>query len=425
MLIEFRVENHRSVRDEQALTMEAGSLGTSDDLRVRKIDGHGKPLLPVAALYGANASGKSNVLSAVAFLRGAVLHSHRRWPPDEGVPREQFSWGPESGKPSLFEITFLLHGVRHQYGFVTDNERFTEEWLYVWPVGRRQMWFEREGESFKFGSHLQGENRVVEEITGKNALFLSAAAQYRHEQLMPIYSWFRAMRVRASSDRLGGQVPFYQLRTAFRMGRSSEQLGFFDGEETNLEVDALKDLLRAADVGIVDMRVEDVEEEIETSNGPRRIRRPRIFFRHQSEAKNAWLPLEKESQGTLTLVGLAPAIIDALGRGGVLFVDELEASLHPLVGAYIVRQFNDPETNPKGAQLIFTTHDTNLLGSSLGEPALRRDQIWLTEKNSEGATILYPLTDYKPRKAENLERGYLQGRYGAIPFLGELARYGT
>jgi AAA15 family ATPase/GTPase len=111
-------------------------------------------------------------------------------------------------------------------------------------------------------------------------------------------------------------------------------------------------------------------------------------------------------------------ILEALQSGRVVVVDELESSLHPLLAGRIVRLFNDPATNPLNGQLIFTTHDTDLLGTVLGEPALRRDQVWLTEKDSEGATVLYPLTDYKPRKAENLERGYLQGRFGAIPFLG-------
>lgn len=128
-------------------------------------------------------------------------------------------------------------------------------------------------------------------------------------------------------------------------------------------------------------------------------------------------PVE-ESNGTQTLFHLALPVLRSLQRGGILLIDELERSLHPVLAKQIIDQFNDPTANPNNAQLIFTTHDTNLLGTTLGEPALRRDQVWLTEKDAEGATVLYPLTDYKPRKAENLERGYLQGRYGAIPFLG-------
>jgi AAA15 family ATPase/GTPase len=146
---------------------------------------------------------------------------------------------------------------------------------------------------------------------------------------------------------------------------------------------------------------------------------PRIQLKHRCEVGDAWLPLEDESRGTQTLFHLALPILQTIDQGGILLVDDLEAGLHPALAQQIVRQFNDPAANPRNAQLIFTTHDINLLGTTLGEPALRRDQVWLTEKDNEGATVLYPLSDYRPRKAENLERGYLQGRYGAIPYLGD------
>jgi len=132
------------------------------------------------------------------------------------------------------------------------------------------------------------------------------------------------------------------------------------------------------------------------------------------------LPLAAESAGTVTLLGMAMLVVDVLGRGAVLGIDELEASLHPMLALELLRLFHDPAHNPRGAQLIFTTHDTNLLGNVVGERPLRRDQVWFTEKDEAGATHLYPLTDFQPRKEENLERGYLQGRYGAIPCLGEL-----
>src|SRR5260221_16083 len=138
MLVEFRVENHRSLRDEQVLTMEAGRVGDESDSRARQIPGLSEELLPVAVLYGANASGKSNVLAALAFMREAVVESHRRWPPDDGVPRDPFAWGSKRKKPSLFEVTVLLNGVRYQYGFVASDAGFLEEWLYVCPRGKKQ-----------------------------------------------------------------------------------------------------------------------------------------------------------------------------------------------------------------------------------------------------------------------------------------------
>lgn len=429
MLIELRVENHRSVRDEQVLTMAAGRGAEAGDPRARELVGFAKPLLPVAALYGANASGKSNLLGAAAFMRDAVMHSHRLWSPDGGVPREPFAWGTDALKPSLFEATFLLNGTRYAYGFVATDEEFVEEWLFAWPKGRKQIWFERDGMAFKFGEQLRGENKVVEEVTRNNALFLSAAVQHRHRQLLPVYTWFRSLRTVALSNRRRGMWlelgPDRWIANALARESGAKQQSLF-GEEDEAAgpgtlMDAYRALLSAADVGIVDVKIEDGDDDETPGRGRgRRPRRPRIFLRHKSTTGEAWLPLEEESQGTLTLFRMAPMVIDALFRGGVLIVDELEASLHPLLALHLIRQFNDPQTNRANAQLIFTTHDTNLLGTTLGEPALRRDQIWLTEKDEEGATTVYPLTDYKPRKAENLERGYLQGRYGAIPFLSQL-----
>ncbi|NRD51017.1 AAA family ATPase [Corallococcus exiguus] len=427
MLVEFRVENHRSVRDEQVLTMEEGRVGGAEDARPRSVAGHSTRLLPVAALYGANASGKSNVLGGLAFMRHAVMRSHRMWPPEGGVPRDSFAWGSKASEPSLFEVTLLIDGVRYQYGFVANDERFLEEWLYAWPQGRKQTWFEREGDAFKFGEHLQGEFRVVEQVTRPNALFLSAAVQHRFEQLTPLYTHFRSLQLinisSSSYPRAATEFPELWLSRFAKTSSPdlSGQLTLLEMPEANPdEFDAFRELLRAADVGIVDVKVTKEENDESPPLRGRRPRRLRILVKHQSASEDAWLPLEEESKGTLTLFNLAPAVLDVLWTGGILVVDELEASLHPLLGLHIVQQFNDPVRNPRNAQLLFTTHDTNLLGTTLGEPALRRDQIWLTEKDKEGASRIYPLTDYKPRKEENLERGYLQGRYGAIPFLGEL-----
>jgi hypothetical protein len=413
MLVEFRVANHRSLLDEQAFTLSSTRGGDPNDPRPRTVKGYPDKLLPVAALYGANASGKSNVLAALRFVRDAVLESHRLWPPEGGVPRQAFAWAPPA--PSTYEVTWVRDGMRHQYGFVADDVRFLEEWLYVWPSNRRQTWFTREGDTFTFGDRLLGENRAVQQFTRTNSLYLSAAAQNGHHQLGPLYAWFRSMRmvnVRGGSNRPG----FHGVDAATTTQTLLLPAIVLPVERAPVDTDfdfspTLKDLLRASDLGIEDVKIAEPSD-----------RGPRVLIKHKgSDDARAWLPLEQESQGTQALFRVAPRVIDTLRDGGLLVVDELEASLHPLLGLHLVRLFNDPSTNPRHAQLVFSTHDTNLLGTMYGSPPLRRDQVWLTEKDEQGATRMYPLTDYKPRKAENLESGYLQGRYGAIPFLGGLA----
>lgn len=381
----------------------------------------GDSVLSVAAIYGANASGKSNLLSGLAFMQSAVLDSHRFYSPDGGIPRAAFAWGPKAQEPSFFEVSFRDAGIRYQYGFVANNERFLEEWLYAYPSSRKQVWFERDEDDFKFGEHLKGENRIAEKITRPNSLFLSAAAQNRHEQLTPIFRWFSSIGVRGLGSRIA-PMRAHAIKALARSWESSGQspLGQIrqrDTETLETHGEALRKLLRAADFGIVDLRIADELEPGVGLSG--------VMVKHKSDIEDAWLPLEEESHGTRQAFLLAPALLEALARGSLLLIDELEASLHPLLALQLVKTFNDPKQNPRNAQLIFTTHDTNFLGTITEEPPLRRDQVWLTEKDDAGATRVYPLTDYKPRKAENLERGYLQGRYGAIPFLVPLVERDT
>ena len=191
MLIEFRVENHKSLRDEQVITLEAGRVGGSSDSRPREVAGHRGKLLPAAVIYGANASGKSNLLAAFAFMRESVIVSHRHWEPESGIPRTPFAWGNSKSSPSMFEVTVLVERTRYAYGFSVDDNAVCEEWLFSWPNNRKQVWFERDGMHFKFGEHMKGPNETVREVTRNNALFLSAGAQHGHEALTRLYSWFR------------------------------------------------------------------------------------------------------------------------------------------------------------------------------------------------------------------------------------------
>lgn len=418
VLISFRLANHRSIRDEQAFSMEPGRVDGDGGV----LEDGGESLLSVAAIYGPNASGKSNLLSGLAFMRSAVVHSHRFYPPEGGVPRRPFAWGPKAVEPSLFEVVFKRDGIRYEYGFVADDTKFLEEWLYAYPTTRKQVWFERDGDDFKFGEHLKGENRVAEKVTRPNSLFLSAAAQNHHEQLSPVFRWFSSVRAHNVPWEAGSFDGLRRARPDDQFIRwwthpSTVQLSTFDedpGVDVDTRAERFRKLLQAADFGIVDLKVSG-----EATESGRRV-----MVKHQSDSDDSWLPLEEESHGTRQLFRLAPSVLDALALGSTVLIDELEASLHPLLALQLVRAFNDPKQNPKSGQLIFSTHDTNLLGTMFGTPPLRRDQVWLTEKDNTGASRLYPLTDYKPRKAENLERGYLQGRYGAIPFLENIAMTG-
>jgi hypothetical protein len=421
LLIQFRVENHRSLRDEQILSLAA----TSDKAgaHVLRVEGLGEALVPVVAIYGANASGKSNVLAALSFLRRAVVDSQRTWEV-EGTPQDPFRLSRKASEPSLYEVDIVIDGARFRYGFRLSTSRIEEEWLFAWPHGRKAMWFEREGDRFAFGKTLHGENEAIRGFTRPNSLFLSAAAQNNHLTLLPIFRYFAAWQFSLKRGPGLNARSWLSPATARRLGL---QVGAADR-------DAIMQLLQGADTGILDVRVESGHGEqlgldlgVQQDNAQLPLplfssrRLPAVSFRHRTvDDEHAWLPLASESAGTVALLELAPSIIDTLHIGGLLCIDELEASLHPTLALHVVRLFNDPNHNPHHAQLVFATHDTKLLGSIVGEPALRRDQIWFTEKDEGGGTHLYPLTDFHPRKEENLERGYLQGRYGAVPFLGEL-----
>jgi hypothetical protein len=423
MLIQFRVENHRSLRDEQVLSFVAASTGPADDLCLLHPDGLDEALLPAVALYGANASGKTNVLLALEFMRYVVVSSHRLWEPDVGVPQQSFALSDRQAAPSLYEVDMLTDGVRCRYGFVLDAERIVQEWLYAWPGSRRQTRFEREGDHFEFGRSLGGDKEAIRGLTRPNSLFLSAGAQNNHPVLLRIFSWFQTLDFEFHRSRLW-RTRANSLSSWLFPRSSADDVEWEtpripdNDERLQGDRELIVQLLQSADTGIIDIGVE--RETVLRERG-RPPRRPGLYFRHKTDdTDRAWLPLEAESAGTVALLEIAIRLVPVLRTGGVLCVDELEASLHPMLAGALLRLFCDPRQNPNGAQLIFTTHDTNLLGTMPGFNPLRRDQIWLTEKDSAGATHLYPLTDFHPRKHENLERGYLQGRYGGVPFLGEL-----
>jgi AAA15 family ATPase/GTPase len=420
MLIRFAVENHKSVRDRAELSLVAS--GRSDrSTAIFDLPSSDLRVLPVAAVYGANASGKSNVLGALMYMRDAVLESHREWTPGGGIPRSPFLLQEASRRdPSVFEVDVLIEGARHQYGFALDDSRILREWLYAYPHGKRRVWFERDSTQtaeFRFGKSLAGENRTIESLTRPNSLFLSTAAQNNHEQLRPLFQWFvERLYFATTSDRDARMLFAASLledssrKDIFLRFLTSADLGIVDCELTHAPVEDR--VMRGMDAFFSEM---GVEPDVRKLLMERRQRG--VIFRHRSEETKSGvaLDLKDESDGTRTLFALIPSVMDTLSVGGVICIDELAAALHTHLAIQVIRMFQSPETNRRGAQLLFNTHDTNLLGTSV----LRRDEVWFTEKDQGGATHLYPLSDYSPRKDENLERGYLQGRYGAVPFIAE------
>ncbi|WP_421107806.1 AAA family ATPase [Streptomyces sp. NEAU-S77] len=413
MLLSFRVANHRSIRIEQELSLVATELneGTARATGVRS-ESKSVSVLPALGLFGANASGKSNALSALRFMRQAVLESFADWGKDAGVPREPFALAHEAQEEtSLFEVDLLLgkSRVRYTYGFELSDERVEAEWLHAYPSGRRQVWFDREagrsddeGSEFRFpGSGLKGHKDLIESSTRPNALFLTVGAALNHPQLSAVHRWFvnNLWLVTTGSD-----VP---ARTSW----TRDQLT--DPRTGPVLRDRLAALLAAADLGITGMAVDPESGEVQllhrTADG-------------SSEPLDFW---EQESLGTHAWFAFLGPLLRVLEGGGVLLADELDSSLHPLLAAEVIRLFQDGEANPRLAQLIFTTHDATLLGPSVVERPLDRDQVWIALKSGEGESMLYPLTAArKARRDENLERRYLHGHYGGVPRVttGEIAR---
>ena len=420
MLIEFRVANHRSFREEQALSMVAVNrdkdLEETHTLDPQVKGAKGLRLLKSIAVFGANASGKTNIIRALDFMKAMVVGSAQHQE-SARLNFRPFMLDEESREtPSRFEATFIQEGIRYQYGFEINGERVQAEWLHAYPSGLPRTYFERDAskeQEYEFGPLFKGEKHRLTPLTRPNALFLSVAAQFNHPELTPVFLWFR--------DKLG---------CLMGMGDRLDLVGYtLDRSHSNPAfLQKVVQMLEASDTGISDFKIE------RTKMPPLEVEDPRTRMKlklggedqegfkfnllHKSTTGAVSLPYEDESMGTHRILAFAGPFIDVLEKGSTMVVDELEQSLHPLLVLEILRLFHNPETNPKGAQLIFTTHMPLLLDQEL----IRRDQVWFTEKSAEGATSLFPLTDFKPRKGkyESILKGYLSGRYGAVPVLREL-----
>ena len=414
MLIQFSVANYRSIKEEATLSLVAGPGREHRERNVRvpvmRGDVRVTPLLRSAAIYGANAAGKTNLTRALDAMRDVVVDSSRT---DAELPISPFLLDAEhKNQPTRFEVACIAGGVRYQYGFSATQGAVADEWLYAWPRGRPQSWFKRhraEGEAptFEFGGKLQGDREVWRRATRDNALFLSTAATLNSAQLRPLYDWFTTC---LHVIGIGGWNPAY---SALRVqgDRKAAVVGF----------------LQAADLAVSDLRVveREITEEMASNEVPSEVREEAkhvsvgkkvadIHLVHRDRAgQPVEMELEEESDGTQKVLALAGPWADALEQGHVVVVDDLPDNLHPMLVRHLVERFHDAALD-SNAQLVFSSHDTSILSQDV----FRRDQIWFCERNARHETQLVPLSDFHPRKGlENLERSYLAGRYGALPYI--------
>ena len=419
MLIEFSVANYRSLQSRQTLSLAKGKgdeLAKTNTFKTRAFNDF--ELLRSAVVFGPNAGGKTNLWNALQVMREVVVESASDRHQGDPLPIVPFRLSKKTQEaPSEFEVTFIAGRVRYQYGFTVTPDRIQEEWLIAYPKGRPQRWFYRLWNKTKrrydweLGNNLTGEKQLWQKSTRDNALFLSTAVQLNSKQLRAVYDWFKTtLRI-----------------TNLHGWGTSFSASLCQGEEKS----RVLDFLRAADLGIDDINVE--KGPFEASSLPDdmpQVLRDQIAkemkgqevldiqtVHRTAEGLEVTFDFEDESDGTQRLFAFAGPWIDSLANGYVLVIDELHANLHPRLVRFLVELFHNKETNPKNAQLIFTTHETAILSQNL----FRRDQIWFCQKNSDQKSELYPLTDFSPRKGrDNLELAYLSGRYGALPFVRPL-----
>ncbi|HMV55499.1 MAG TPA: ATP-binding protein [Rhodocyclaceae bacterium] len=429
MLIEFSVANFRSIRSRQKLSMVASPDAAHLQRNVSPGQNNELRLLRSAVVYGANAAGKSNVLRAVETLRQLVQNSATGFQEGQAIPVTPFLLAQAScGEPSEFEIIFTADdGVRYHYCCAANSERVVKEWLVAYPRARAQRWFEREYDAqsrtqrWWFGPNFsaeRAERKVWREFTRDNALFLSTAIQLNNAQLRPVFNWI--------TQKLIVLVPGVEMNPLLSLNLLRD-LG---------EQEQIMRFMRAADIGIdrLELREEDqpppavgklaagavrvhFELGLPSGSAPQTVKHLRVLAWHKQadSGEEVALDIGDESDGTQKLFEFSGGWLRALEWGATLLVDELDRSLHPHMTRFLVGLFHSRK-NDKNAQLVFTTHDTTLLDSEL----LRRDQIWFVEKDKQGCSHVYSLLEYSPRKDEALERGYLKGRYGAIPFIGSI-----
>jgi AAA15 family ATPase/GTPase len=411
VLIRFEVSNFRSIDEPVELSMVAVDR---DRPEVRPQPHLGESLLTTAAIFGPNASGKSNVLTALAWLRDALKFSFRFW--EDEIPLEQFAFGSGS-RTTDFTLELTVDGIRFEYHLDMDSERIHYEALFHYPEKKRRRVYERVDNDLKLQRGLGSISGTREILTGKT-LVLAAALRFDEplltrfaEEILAIRSFGIPVRQsRYPGVRWAARPRDQSALATMRWFADSNQPTLFTGPNDVADRQQALALLRLADLGIEDVLIEE-RELVNPDNGE--IRRDQtLSLVHRSSGRPASLDFSAESEGTKTWFQLIGPILDALRAGSIVVFDELDASLHPTLSAELLKIFQDPAINPLGAQLVFSSHDASLLGH------LNRDEVWLTEKLDDGSTRLGALADFageRVRKSQNLETAYLHGRFGALP----------
>lgn len=415
MLIEFSVKNFLSFKNKVTLSMEKGN---GDENLDNVIIINNADLLKTAAIYGANASGKSNILKALTCAILMVRNSSLIPVGSKWTFIKPFLFDAVSkNKPSEFEFIFMVNDIKYRYFFSADANRVYDEVLDAYYSQKPTNIFTRtKTNTYEFNNDKNKLESLSTNNT-ENKLFLSTATTWNYDKTKDAYLWFA--NVIDTYDSFDNIV--------------DKDLIDYSNDDKNLKDFSLK-LLKEADILIKDITVDYEEKEIDSTmvdmivpslarTGEKfKVKNVNIELEHEvmdnNNDKHIYkLNFTEESSGTRVLFAFAPFLKRAFETTKVIVVDELEKSLHPALVEFIVKLFNNKEINKANSQLIFTTHDTNLLNLEL----LRRDQIWFTEKNSEnGVSDLYPLDSFSVRKDENIQKGYVNGRYGAIPFVRDI-----
>ena len=394
MLIQFRAENFLSIKGSVVLSL----LASKDKEHPKHLIVNGsKRYLKSAVIYGANASGKSNVLHAFCFMVNYVLTSHNQQL-HKSIERSPFKFDREtSSRPSSFEVIFTTNGIRYAYGFSVTDKAVIEEYLYYYPNGRQAIIFERQNTNdFRFTVDVD-EQSMLKNRTSPNKLYLSVASNWNYSKVIPVLEWFASCQIITKNS----VADAYDLE--------AEQL------KDNDYLHMIASMLRGADFGIQSLQMRDLDPAA-SQQGDIFANIEAIHTVQDTEGNTVSyiLNMAEESEGTCSYFKLICVVKKILDEGALFVIDDMDSYLHPLLTKHLVSLFNSVEFNPNGAQLIFTSHNTNLLDLNV----LRRDQIWFTEKNElTAATDLFSLQAFSIRKDAKLEKGYLIGRYGAVPFI--------